>query len=73
MGKFRSKDPLVLPADLWIQLAELATGPKDGFHAKFKCGAGGDGFHRTGPPDLRVRGDEGHKANRLEPLSARET
>ena len=34
MGKFRSKDPLALPAELWIQPGELAKGPKDGFYAK---------------------------------------
>ena len=34
MGKFRSKDPLALPADLWIQPGELANGPKDGFYGK---------------------------------------
>ena len=34
MGKFRRKDPLALPAGLWIQPVERAKGPKDGFHAK---------------------------------------
>ena len=34
MGKFRSKDPLALPAGLWIQPGELAKGPMDGFHSK---------------------------------------
>ena len=34
MGKFRSIDPLALPADLWIQPGELAQGPKDGFYGK---------------------------------------
>lgn len=34
MGKFRSKDPSALPADLWIQPGELAKGPKDGFYGK---------------------------------------
>ncbi|MDB6070045.1 MAG: Transposase domain protein [Verrucomicrobiales bacterium] len=34
MGKFRSKDPLALPADLWIQPGALAKGPKDSFYGK---------------------------------------
>lgn len=37
MGKFRSKDPLALPAELWIQPGELAKGPKDGFYAKLNA------------------------------------
>ena len=34
MGKFRSNDPLALPADLWIQPGALAKGPEDSFYGK---------------------------------------
>lgn len=34
MGKFRKKDPMALPVDLWIQPGELAKGPKDSFYGK---------------------------------------
>ena len=37
MGKFRRKDPLALPAGLWIQPGELAKGPKNGFRAKLNA------------------------------------
>ena len=37
MGKFCSKDPLALPAELWIQTGELAKGPNDGFYSKLNA------------------------------------
>ena len=44
MGKFRSKDPSALPADLWIQPGELAKGPKDGFYGKLNTVLAGMDF-----------------------------